>query len=124
MRDDNRLNELTAPYYGQIQQLAELREDSGLPYDFMIQLLNTFKKNCLFELKYLFKVERRFTRKEYREERRRVNEMFARAKFERFEPDEELELEGGEEELEKAKKEEEPTSKDIAVAANNEVAEK
>lgn len=39
--------------------------------------------------------------------------MFARAKFERLEP------ECGEEELEKAEKEEEPTSKDIAVAVNN-----
>ena len=79
----------------------------------MKQLFEIFRKNCLFELKYLFKVERRFTRKEYREERRRVNEMFARAKFERLEP------ECGEEELEKAEKEEEPTSKDIAVAVNN-----
>ena len=45
MRDDYRLNKLTAPYYGQIKQLAELREDYGLPYDFMKQLFEIFRKN-------------------------------------------------------------------------------
>lgn len=113
MRDDYRLSELTAPYYGQIQQLAELREDYGLPYDFMVQLFNIFKKNCLFELKYLFKVERSYTRKEYREDRRRVNEMFSRAKFERL---------GKNEAEEEASKEQ--ISKDMAVVAGKEVADK
>lgn len=119
MRDEYKLTELTAPYYGQIQELAELREDYGLSYDFTKQLLNIFRKNCLFELKYLFKVERSFTRKEYKEERRRVNELFAGARFEKLETDEKTEKEEADE-----AESEQPVSKDMAVVSDREVAEK
>lgn len=84
MRNDDLINEVVTPYYEQIQELAELREDFDLPYAFMVQLLELFKKNCLFELRYLFKVERLFTRKQRREEYRKVKAMFKKARVERI----------------------------------------
>ena len=119
MRDEYKLTELTAPYYGQLRELAELREDYGFPSDFMKKFFEVFRKNCLFGLKYLFKVERSFTRKEYKEERRRVNEMFSRALFEKLEADEKTEKEEADE-----AESEPPVSKDMAVVSDREVAEK
>ena len=79
MRDDLTLEEIVTPYYEQIKQLGEMREDYILPYSYLRKLFRHFFTECLYELKYSRKLERRFTRKDYRKQKREINALFKKA---------------------------------------------
>lgn len=70
------LEELCEPYYNQFQQLGEIREDYGLPYSFFKKSSRIFYRNFFFELKFLFKIERKITRKEYKRQKKELKRLY------------------------------------------------
>lgn len=82
MQDSYSLEALCRPYYSQLETVDILRTDSNLPFNLVLPLLKRFRRELLYELKYFFRVERKFTRYEYKLRKIEVQRDYVRLRRE------------------------------------------
>lgn len=70
------LEETCEPYYNQFKELGEIRDDYELQYSFFKRTSNVFCKNLMFELKFLFKIERKITKAEYKRQKKETKRLY------------------------------------------------
>lgn len=72
MRDIYKLNEIFDVYFPELERVALLNEEFEIPRFFSRRSFKLLTSNFLYELKFFFKLQKRYVKKDYKKGRRKL----------------------------------------------------